>query len=93
MFPEGASYGGSSLTKDYAEARMRNEPFYEITQIKGASEVYPALAPNDEFAIFEIWDYTLGAEAVAPENKVGGYIRKAMGRGLKLEAEGVGNPL
>jgi len=92
MFPEETTYGGSKITKEYAETRMRNEPLYEITQIKGTSEVYPALAPNDEFANFEIWDYTLGADAVPPEKKVGGYIREAMGRGLKLERDGTGNP-
>ena len=92
MFPVKTSYGGSALTKEYAKARMRNEPVYEVSQIKGTSEVWPAFSPNDEFADFEIWDYTLSADAMPPERHRGGYARDAFLRGLKLEAEGKGNP-
>ena len=92
MFPVGESYGGSELNKDYAETRMRNEPVYEITQIKGTSETHPALFPNDEFGSFELWDYTLASTATPPEHKRGGYAREALIRGLKLEQEGKGNP-
>jgi hypothetical protein len=48
MFAESKTYGGSVLDKAYAETRMRNEPLYEITQIKGTSETFPALSPNDD---------------------------------------------
>jgi hypothetical protein len=92
MFPVETSYGGSALTKQYTETRMRNEPVYELTQIKGTSETHPKLSPNDEFAGFEIWDYTLSADAKPPKNKKGGYMREALTRGLKLQAEGRGNP-
>jgi len=92
MFPEETSYGGSALNKDYAQTRMRNEPVYEITQIKGTSETHPVLSPNDEFAGFELWDYTLSADAIPPEHKKGGYMREALIRGLKLDMEGRGNP-
>jgi hypothetical protein len=92
MFPVETSYGGSSLDKGYAEARMRNETLYEITQIKGTSEVYPALSPNDEFAGFELWDYTLASTATPPEHKRGGYVREALIRGLQLQQDGKGNP-
>ncbi|WP_353476791.1 DUF3604 domain-containing protein (plasmid) [Salipiger sp. H15] len=92
MFPIGTSYGGSDIDSAYAETRMRNEPLYEITQIKGTSEVYPAISPNDEFANFELWDYTLASTATPPEHKVGGYMREALIRGMALEAEGKGNP-
>ena len=92
MFAESKTYGGSVLDKAYAETRMRNEPLYEVTQIKGTSETFPALSPNDEFASFEIWDYLLGPTGEHPKHKVGGYIRDAYLRGLKLEAEGKGNP-
>jgi len=92
MFPLEKSYGGSALTKQYAETRMRNEPVFEVTQIKGTSETHPKLSPNDEFANFEIWDYTLSADAKPPEHKKGGYVREAFTRGLKLQAEGKGNP-
>jgi hypothetical protein len=92
MFPIGTTYGGGDVDANYAKTRMRNEPLYEITQIKGTSETLPILSPNDEFAAFEIWDYTLASTATPPENKVGGYMREALIRGLQLEAEGKGNP-
>lgn len=92
MFPIGTSYGGSNVDSAYAETRMRNEPLYELTQIKGTSETLPVLSPNDEFANFELWDYTLASTATAPEHKVGGYMREALIRGLALQAEGKGNP-
>ncbi|WP_207063002.1 DUF3604 domain-containing protein [Motiliproteus sp. SC1-56] len=92
MFPIGTSYGGSDIDSAYAETRMRNEPLYELTQIKGTSETLPVLSPNDEFANFEIWDYTLASTATPPENKVGGYMREALIRGMALEVKGNGNP-
>jgi hypothetical protein len=92
MFPIETSYGGSSLDTAYAEVRMRNEPLYEISQIKGTSEVHPSLSPNDEFAGFEIWDYTLASTATPPEHKRGGYMREALIRGLQLQQDGRGNP-
>jgi hypothetical protein len=92
MFAEHKTYGGSELTKAYAETRMRNEPLYEVTQIKGTSETLPTLSPNDEFANFEIWDYMLGPTGGASKHKVGGYVRDALLRGLKLDAAGKGNP-
>jgi len=92
MFPVVKTFGGSALDKVYAETRMRNEPVYELSQIKGTSETMPALSPNDEFAGFEIWDYTLSADAKPPVNHIGGYARDALLRGLKLENDGKGNP-
>ena len=92
MFPREVSYGGSRLVSAYAEARMRNEPLYELTQIKGTSETHPKLYPNDEFGSFEIWDYTLASTATPPEHKRGGYAREALIRGLGLDASGKGNP-
>jgi len=92
MFPEEVSYGGSKVDRQYAKARMRNEPVYELTQIKGTSETHPMLSPNDEFAGFELWDYTLSADAKPPEKRKGGYARGAWIMGLKLAAEGNGNP-
>ena len=92
MFPVEKSYGGSEIGAAYAKARMRNEPLYELTQIKGTSETHPTLSPNDEFGSFEIWDYTLASTATPPKNKKGGYMREALTRGLKLQMEGKGNP-
>ncbi|MFV8781413.1 DUF3604 domain-containing protein [Microbulbifer sp. SA54] len=92
MFPVDKTFGGSALNQEYAETRMRNEPVYELTQIKGTSETHPALFPNDEFGDFELWDYTLAPTATPPEHKKGGYVREALIRGLKLQSEGNGNP-
>jgi hypothetical protein len=92
MFPETTTYGGSAVDKKYAETRMRNEPVYELTQIKGTSETHPMLSPNDEFAGFELWDYTLSADARPPEKRKGGYARGALISGLALQADGKGNP-
>ena len=92
MFPIEESYGGSKIGKAYSETRMRNEPVYELTQIKGTSETHPALSPNDEFASFELWDYTLASTATPPKNKKGGYMREALIRGMQYEKENKGNP-
>ncbi len=92
MFPVDKSYGGSELDANYSAARMRNEPVYELTQIKGTSETHPSLNPNDEFGSFELWDYTLASTATPPEHKRGGYAREALIRGIRLQSEGRGNP-
>ena len=44
------------LDRDYAQRRMRWEPIYEVTQMKGDGEAHPVLSPSDEFANFETWD-------------------------------------
>jgi hypothetical protein len=82
---------GNPLTPAYVAERMRNEPLYEISQIKGTSETHPDLSPNDEFAGFEIWDYTLSAEAERPTHREGSYVRQALLDGLSLAGQGVGN--
>ncbi len=92
MFPLGNAFGDVKVDSDYSAARMRNEPLFELTQIKGTSEVFPSMSPNDEFAEFEIWDYTLSPEAVPPSNRLGGYAREALIRGMKYEQEDRGNP-
>jgi hypothetical protein len=71
---------------------MRNEPVYEVSQIKGTSETHPDLSPNDEFAGFEQWDYTLSAEAERPTNRKGSFARQAYLDGLSLWKDGKGNP-
>lgn len=83
---------GNPLTPAYVAERMRNEPVYEITQIKGTSETHPELSPNDEFAGFELWDYTLSAEAERPTQRQGSYARQALLDGLSFAQQGVGNP-
>jgi len=83
---------GESLDAAYVAARRANEPLYEISQIKGTSETHPDLSPNDEFAGFEIWDYTLSADSERPTQRTGSYARRALLDGLTLAAEGKGNP-
>jgi len=83
---------GNPLDAEWVEARRSNEPLYEISQIKGTSETHPELSPNDEFAGFEIWDYTLSADAKRPEHREGSYARRALIDGLALAQVGTGNP-
>jgi len=54
------TFTGRPLSEAYAKTRMRWEPIYEVTQIKGDGESHPKLSPNDEFADFENWDKGLG---------------------------------
>ncbi|MFT4566577.1 MAG: hypothetical protein ACI9FN_001538 [Saprospiraceae bacterium] len=91
MFSLTDSYG-NPISKEYSEARMLNEPLYEISQIKGTSETHPDLSPNDEFANFEQWDYTLSAKVERPTKRKGSFLRQAYLDGLKFESKGAGNP-
>jgi len=52
MFAE-AQGTGEPMTEDYAKLRMRWEPVYEMTQVKGGSEAHPLLSPDDPLADFE----------------------------------------
>jgi len=83
---------GTPLDAEYVAERMRNEPVYEISQIKGTSETHPDLSPNDEFAGFELWDYTLSAESERPTRRQGSYARQALLDGLSFDVQGIGNP-
>ncbi len=55
MFPL-ERLNGRSIDRNYAETRMRWEPLYEVTQMKGDGEAHPFLSPNDEFADSGTWD-------------------------------------
>jgi hypothetical protein len=46
MFDDGASSNDAPLDADYAERRMRWEPLYEVTQMKGDGEAHPMLSPE-----------------------------------------------
>ena len=83
---------GKPLSEAYIRTRAENEPLYEITQIKGTSETNPALSPNDEFAGFEQWDYTLSADGLRPTHRKGSFARQALLDGLTFDAKGIGNP-
>ncbi|WP_171022363.1 DUF3604 domain-containing protein [Thalassotalea litorea] len=91
MFALTDSYG-NEITKEYSDNRIMNEPLYEITQIKGSSDTHPDLSPNDEFADFELWDYTLSAITERPTKRQGSYLRQAYLDGLKFEMNNQGNP-
>jgi hypothetical protein len=75
---------GSPMDRAYAELRMRNEPLVELTQIKGTSEVHPSLAPNDEWANFEIMERYIGTNKPVTHFK-GGYVREALKDGILMQ--------
>jgi hypothetical protein len=85
-------FDGKPIDAQYNAARALNEPLYEITQIKGTSETHPDLSPNDEFANFEQWDYTLSADAERPTKRQGSFARQALLDGMSQAAKGNGNP-
>jgi hypothetical protein len=89
---ETVKFDGRPIDAAYNRTRAANEPLYEITQIKGTSETHPSLSPNDEFAGFEQWDYTLSADSERPKNHRGSFARQALLEGLSQEAMGQGNP-
>ncbi len=85
---------GEPLDRAYAERRMRFEPLYKVTQIKGDGEAHPFLSPDDEFADFGTWDVgtiTLN-EAHQDRMFVGEYAREAFKRGMALENDIGANP-
>jgi hypothetical protein len=83
---------GKPIDAAYNKTRAANEPLYEITQIKGTSETTPALSPTDEFAGFELWDYTLSADFERPTHPRGSFVRQALLDGMSQAAGGAGNP-
>lgn len=92
MFDDVTFTGKKALDRDYAERRMKAEPLYEVTQIKGDGETHPLLSPDDAFADFETWDK--GSFAAPKEEGMieKEYAREAFKLGLQLgQALGV-NP-
>jgi hypothetical protein len=89
---ETVKFDGKPIDAAYNSTRAKNEPLYEITQIKGTSETHPDLSPNDEFAGFEQWDYTLSADSERPTHRKGSFVRQALLDGLSQESAGNGNP-
>ena len=85
---------GAALDENYAKARSRWEPIYEVTQIKGDGETHPLLSPDDPFADFETWDdgnITL-TTAKEPEMLPTEYARSALKQGLAHEQALGANP-
>ena len=85
---------GKPFDRAYAEQRMKWEPLYEVTQIKGDGETTPSLSPTDEFADFERWDTTtLGGTIVTTKEMLPyNYARSALRMGLQQEASIGANP-
>ncbi len=77
---------GKPFDKAYAERRIRFEPLYEVTQIKGDGETHPFLSPNDEFADFGTWD--VGTLILSEQHKdnmfKGEYAREALKMGMAV---------
>ena len=83
---------GKEMTTEYAQNRARNEIINEVVQIKGQSMSHPALAPNDEFADFEVYGYTFSNAAPPPSQPKGSYVREALKNGLAIEKKLGTNP-
>jgi hypothetical protein len=85
---------GKPLDKEYAVNRMRWEPLYEVTQIKGDGEAHPKLSPNDEWADYGTWDKSDIAGFKKKEDWMlqYEYARTALQVGLQQEQKIGANP-
>jgi hypothetical protein len=93
MFDDVTFTNKKAIDRDYAERRMRWEPVYEVTQMKGDGEAHPALSPNDEFADYGTWDKgSFGAEPKTPDMLPREYAREALKRGMQYEETLGANP-
>ena len=93
MFDDVTLTNKRRIDRDYAERRMRWEPLYEVTQMKGDGEAHPALSPTDEFADFETWDRgSFGVTQHTREMLPREYAREALKRGLAYEQRLGANP-
>jgi hypothetical protein len=93
MFDDVTLEGHRPIDRAYAERRMRWEPVYEVTQIKGDGETHPMLSPGDEFADFFTWDKgSFGPEPKTPDMLPREYAREAYKRGLAYLAKLGANP-
>ncbi|MBK8306644.1 MAG: DUF3604 domain-containing protein, partial [Gammaproteobacteria bacterium] len=75
---------GNPISRAYAETRMRNERLTEIIQTKGQSETHPLMAPNDEFAGFEIWTKPVAGPGTVKVLETN-YVRNAFRNGMVLQ--------
>ena len=93
MFDDVTLTDKKPLDRDYAERRMRWEPLYEVTQMKGDGEAHLALSPTDELADFETWDKgSFGNDKKTKDMLPREYAREAYKRGLAYEAKLGANP-
>jgi len=91
MFDD-VTLGAQPLDADYARKRMRWEPIYEVTQMKGDGEAHPLLSPDDQFADFETWDTGSFVQAKHAGMIEREYAREALKRGLAYERKLGANP-
>ena len=93
MFDDVTLISKKPIDKAYATNRMRWEPLYEVTQMKGDAETDPAMSPNDEFANFERWNRaSFGPDAKNSEMLRKEPAREALKRGLQYERKFGVNP-
>lgn len=93
MFPVVESYNGKPVDAAYVRNRIKWEPLYEITQIKGDGEAHPFLSPDDEFADYETWDQSNIGEVLKTDDMLQfEYARNALGLGIQLEKKLGKNP-
>ena len=93
MFDDVTLMSKKPIDQAYAERRMRFEPIYEVTQIKGDGEAHPALSPNDEFADYGTWDKgSFGPQPKTPDMLPREYAREAWKRGMAYAASLGANP-
>jgi hypothetical protein len=93
MFPVVESFNGKPVDAAYVGNRIKWEPLYEITQMKGDGETHPFLSPDDEFADYETWDFgNIGEVPKTNEMLQFEYARTALGLGLQLEKKLGTNP-
>ncbi len=92
MFNPELTMKGETITADYARIRAEMEPVVEITQIKGDSETWPSLSPDDEFAEFNPYPNYIQIKQEEYQAHEGDYIRSSLKNGLKIEDEIGVNP-
>jgi len=94
MFPVADTFTGKKYDRVWAEERIRWEPLYEITQIKGDGETHSFLSPDDEFADYETWDQgNLDLSEFKTDDMLKHeYGRSGLGIGLELEKKLGVNP-
>jgi len=93
MFDDVTLTSKKPLDRAYAERRMKWEPIYEVTQIKGDGEAHPFLSPDDEFADFGTWDTgSFGEEPKTKDMLPREYAREAYKRGLAYQKKLGVNP-
>lgn len=84
---------GDPFTLEYAQKRIKHEPLYEVTQIKGDGETHPSLSLNDEFADYYRWDKgNFGLQGKTADMLPKEYARQALIRGLDYEDKLGTNP-